>query len=84
MNLSPSPALTEVAFAMKTGQRSGVIDLKDACYLMLVEENRPSHVKPLAEVRDVIEKALLQDERNRLLKQWIDRLKKKAFIVRFD
>ncbi len=48
-------------------------------YLMLVEEKRPTHYKPLADMRDQIEKELLTQEQNRLEKEWIDRLKKKTF-----
>lgn len=48
-------------------------------YLMLVEEKRPAHYKPLVEMRDQIERELLTQEQNRLEKEWMDRLKKKTF-----
>lgn len=75
--------LRETAFSLKSGQRSGVIEKPDACFLMLVEEVRATHVKPLPEVRDQIEKALAAQERARLQKKWIDRLKNKSFIRTF-
>jgi len=49
-------------------------------YLMLVEDKRPARFKTLTEVRDQIEKDMLAQERNRLEKQWIDRLRKKTFV----
>jgi peptidyl-prolyl cis-trans isomerase SurA len=49
-------------------------------YLMLVEDKRPARFKTLVEVRDQIEKDMLAQERNRLEKQWIDKLKKKTFV----
>jgi parvulin-like peptidyl-prolyl isomerase len=49
-------------------------------YLMLVEDKRPERFKTLTDVRDQIEKDLLAQERNRLEKQWIDKLKKKTFV----
>jgi peptidyl-prolyl cis-trans isomerase SurA len=52
-------------------------------YLMLVEEKRPAHYKPLVEIRDQIERELLTQEQNRLEKEWIDRLKKKTFVRYF-
>jgi len=52
-------------------------------YLMLVEEKRPTHFKSLGEVRDQIEKSLVLEERSRLEKQWIEKLKKKTFIRYF-
>jgi parvulin-like peptidyl-prolyl isomerase len=72
--------LGEVAFALKSGERSGVIDTPEACYLMLVEDKRVAHFKAIGEVRDQIEKTLLDDERNRLEKQWIEKLRKKTFV----
>lgn len=52
-------------------------------YLMLVEDKRPAHLKPLGEARDEIEKELVADERRRLETQWIERLKKKTFVRYF-
>jgi parvulin-like peptidyl-prolyl isomerase len=75
--------LAEVAFALKGGEKSGVIETPEACYLMLVEDKRPEHVKPLNEVRSEVEKTLLVQEHERLQKQWIERLKKKTFVRYF-
>lgn len=72
--------LADAAFSLKKGQHSGVIDTKEACYLLLVEDTRQSAVKPLTEVRDEIEKTLVAEERGRLKKQYIDRLKKKSYV----
>jgi hypothetical protein len=52
-------------------------------YLMLLEDKRPAHLKPLGEVRDEIEKDLLAEEKGRLEQQWLDRLKKKTFLRYF-
>ena len=72
--------LADVAFALKKGEHSGVIETPEACYLMLVEDTRGTRYKTLAEVRDQIDKNLLTEERSRLEKQWIERLKKKTFV----
>lgn len=72
--------LADAALALAPGQVSGVIDLPDACYLMLVEDKHPAQVKPIGEVRDEIGKSLRAEEQARLEKQWIDQLKAKAFI----
>jgi parvulin-like peptidyl-prolyl isomerase len=75
--------LTETAFKLKAGQVSGVIETPEACYLMLVEQTRPAHVKPLSEVRDDVETTLLTQEQKQLEQKWIEQLKKKAFIRLF-
>ena len=75
--------LADVAFSLQPGQVSDIIDTPQACYLMLVEQKRPAHVRPLSEVRDDIEATLRAQEQSRLEKQWIDGLKKKTFIRYF-
>ena len=72
--------LADVAFKLKPGEKSGVIDTPEAFYLMLVEDRREARVKPLPDVRDQIEKILLAKERSRLQQAWIDKLKQKTFI----
>src|SRR6266567_4235250 len=51
--------------------------------LMLVEDKRAARTKLLSETRDQIEKELTIQERARLHKQWIERLKQKAFVRYF-
>ena len=75
--------LVDVAFALKPGQVSDVIDTPQACYLMLVEETRPAHVKPLNDIRGEIEATLRAQQQKQLEEQWIDRLKQKTFILKF-
>jgi len=75
--------LADVAFSLKPGQMSDIIDTSQACYLMLVEQKRPAHVRPLSEVRDDIDATLRTQEQSRLEKQWIGGLKKKTFIRYF-
>jgi len=75
--------LGKVAFSLKPGETSDVLERDDGCYLIQVEEFRPAHVKPLKEVRAEIEKTLESEDRQRLRKEWIERLKVKSFISYF-
>jgi peptidyl-prolyl cis-trans isomerase SurA len=72
--------LAKVAFALKPGETSDVLERDDGCYLMKVEEFRPAHVKPLSEARAEIERTLESEDRQRLRKEWMERLKAKSFI----
>jgi len=75
--------LADAAFALQTGKHSGVIETDDACYIMLVEDAHPTHTKPLGQLRDDIEKTLQAQDRAKVQKEWIDRLKKKTFVRYF-
>ena len=75
--------LADVAFSLKVGEKSGVIETPDAFYLMLVEDKREARVKPLPEMRDSIEKILLAQERTRLQQAWMEKQRKKTFIREF-
>lgn len=75
--------LADVAFSLQPGQMSDIIETSQACYLMVVEQKRPAHVRSLSEVRDDIDTTLRTQEQSRLEKQWIGGLKKKTFIRYF-
>ena len=75
--------LADVAFSLSTGELSGVIDTQQAFYVMLVEDRRTAHSKPLAEVQAEIEKTLMTKEREKRQKQYIDKLRKKTFVRYF-
>ena len=72
--------ISDVAFALKAAEVSDVVDLPEACYVMVVEEARQAHVRPLSEVREEIEAKLKTMERVRLHQKWIGRLKAKSFV----
>lgn len=73
----------EATNALKPGQRTGVIETSDACFLLYVEEVKSAQLRPLAEVRDDIERTLLGQEQTRLQKKYVERLKTKAFVRYF-
>lgn len=77
------PALEQAIRSLKPGEHSGLVETDRAFWIVLVEEVMKSHVRPLPEVRTEIERILVEQERNRLEKAWIDRLKSKAFIRYF-
>jgi parvulin-like peptidyl-prolyl isomerase len=75
--------LNEVAFTLKPGQHSRLIDTAEGYYVLQVDDVKPAHGKPLAEVRDDIEKILLQQQRARMQETWVKELRAKAYIRLF-
>ncbi len=75
--------LGDAARALKPGEVSDVIETPESCYLVKIEDKKVEHVKPLADVREEIERDLLTQERDRLEKQWIAKLRKKTFVRYF-
>ncbi|MGB8464550.1 MAG: peptidylprolyl isomerase, partial [Terrimicrobiaceae bacterium] len=57
--------LTNVAFSLRPGEVSPVIAIENTYYIIMVEAKKSAAVKPIVEVRDEIEKNLIQQERIR-------------------
>jgi len=75
--------LADAAFKLKAGEMSEVIVTPTAAYLMVVEEVKSQHVRPLAEVRDEIERTLIGEERARLQKKYVEKLRAQSFVRYF-
>ena len=75
--------LADAVGKLNAGENSDLIDTPEACYLLHLDEMRPARYRSLGEAREEIEKELLTQERARLEKQWIERLRKKTFIRYF-
>ena len=72
--------LTKAAFSLKAGEVSRVLDIGDTYYLLFAEAKKSGTQRPFKEVRDEIEKRLIQMERQKLRQEWLEKLRKKAFI----
>jgi peptidyl-prolyl cis-trans isomerase SurA len=72
--------LTKTAFSLKAGGISPVIRIGDSFYILYVEARKNSSVKPLGEVREEIERNLMQQERMKVQQRWLDTLRQKAYI----
>jgi peptidyl-prolyl cis-trans isomerase SurA len=75
--------LEDAIRSLQSGQCSGVIEAGDTFWIVQVEQVKPSHYKTLSEVRSDIEATLKVQERNRLQKQWVNRLRAKSFVRYF-
>ena len=75
-----NPEMEQVVFHLPTGKVSDIIELNQTFYIMLVEQKKGGIAKPLKEVRPEIENRLLQIERQKDQQEWLQRLRKKAFV----
>ncbi len=76
--------LREIVFSSKPGDVSAPKDLDSAIFIIKVEERKPAGMRSLSDVRTEIEQTLRTAEMERLRKQWVGRLRKKAFIRYFN
>ncbi len=75
--------LTNIAFKLKAGEVSEVFEMGGSYYILYVEARKNATARPLSELREEIERQLLQEERIAQQEKWIDSLRAKAFIKMF-
>ena len=76
-------SLAKIAFAMKPGQVSQIVELGNSYFLLTIEGKKVAETKPLSAMRDEIEKELLQQQRQAAMSEWAGKLRKKAYIKMF-
>ena len=72
--------LTNVAFSLRAGEVSPVINIENTYYILKVEARKNASIKPITDVRDEIEKNLIQQERTKAQQRWLETLRQKAYI----
>ncbi len=75
--------LSKVAFSLKPGKVSNIVELGNSYYLLYVEARKNGTMKPFKEVRDEIQSKLIQEERQRRQEEWVAKLRNKAYIKMF-
>jgi parvulin-like peptidyl-prolyl isomerase len=73
--------IDEVIFKLNPGEISGLIKTNLGYHIFKVEEKRPSSIKPLNEVRTQISDILYKQMFDQKFNEWIERLKKHAYIA---
>ena len=75
--------LTNVAFQMKAGEVSEIIESQTGFYIVKVDSRQYGRTAPLNEVRDEIENILQSEQRQDLVDAWVATQKKRAMIKRY-
>ncbi len=78
-----NPKLSDVAFSLKPGQVSKVIQDGGSYYIMFCEARKDAVTTPLGQVRADIENKLMQAERQKIQEKWLAGLRAKAYIKTF-
>lgn len=74
------PEFSEPLFALQPGQISAPIVQKEGVYLLFAEERKEAGVPPISEVREQIETTLAQQMTRVAQEQWLERLRKGAYV----
>jgi parvulin-like peptidyl-prolyl isomerase len=72
--------LEKVAFNLRPGKVSNIIQLSGNYYILKVEDKRGGVARPFAEVREEIEKKLVAEEAHAKQDRWLTSLRQKAYI----
>jgi peptidyl-prolyl cis-trans isomerase SurA len=75
--------LEKVAFNLPVNKISNIVEYSGNYYLMKVEDKRGGQTKSLAQVKEEIEKKLIQQEAQSLQEKWLASLRSKAYIKTF-
>ncbi|MGI9088746.1 MAG: peptidylprolyl isomerase [Chthoniobacterales bacterium] len=78
-----APELEKVAFNLPVKKISNIVELGGNYYILRIDEKRGGATKPLAEVRNDVEKMITQEEAQRMQEHWLAGLRQKAAIRTF-
>jgi len=74
----------DVAFSLKVGEVSGILENQSGYYLIKVADKKPAGIIPYKEVLPMIERQLKKEKKKTETKAYIENLKKSAKIERFN
>ena len=74
------PDLAQVAFNLSKGAYSKPIMIEGHVFILFIEDRREKHIRPLREVRDVIEEIIKDELTRQTQKRWLEQLRKDAYV----
>jgi len=72
--------LSAVAFQLAPGEYSQPVTIANQVFILFVEDYREEGIQPLAEVRDRIEEILVGQLARQTQEQWLERLRRDAYV----
>jgi peptidyl-prolyl cis-trans isomerase SurA len=77
------PEFSEPLFAVKAGECSEPVITAEGCFLLFAEERKYAGIQSLDEVRDQIERILVQQMSRESTDQWLERLRRNGYVKHF-
>jgi len=74
------PEFSKPLFALEKGKATAPIIAPEAAYLLYVEDRKFAGVQPLTDVRDQIERILVNQMAQEAEQRWIERLRRNAYV----
>ena len=72
------PAFEEVAFSLKPGEVSGIIETEYGYHLIKMEEKKDAHLEPYENIKDKVKDQALQEMRKAAVTEFVDKALKNA------
>jgi peptidyl-prolyl cis-trans isomerase SurA len=77
------PEFSEPLFAVKKGECSEPVLLPEGCFLLFADDRKYAGIQPLDEVRDQIERILVQQMSRDSEDRWLERLRREGYVKHF-
>lgn len=74
------PEFSKPLFALEKGQATAPIIAPEAAYILYVEDRKFAGIQPLADVRDQIERLLVNQMAKEAEDRWLERLRRNAYV----
>ncbi|MES2695552.1 MAG: peptidylprolyl isomerase [Verrucomicrobiota bacterium] len=74
---------SKVAFNLEKGQASEPIVLQEGFYILYAEDRRHAGIQPIDEVRDMIERLLVQQMGRANQERWLERLRRNGYVKHY-
>ena len=77
------PELSEPLFKLSKGEVTDPIIMPEGAFLMYVEDRKYAGTQPIDEVRDQIERILVQQEARITQERWLERLRRNGYVKHY-
>lgn len=74
------PEFSDPLFKMEPGKATDPILLPEGCYILFAQDRKYAGIMPIDEVREQIERILIQRESREAQERWLERLRRNSFV----